>query len=251
MYNNNILDLDNEAFYERMAGLRLQRAWFRPQLEGADRIPDGGALIVSNHGIFGLDLAVLIWAVYQATGRPLRTLGDHVVFSNRFTAKMARSLAIVEGTPEDAETLLKAGELVLVYPGGALEALAAPRDKYRLYWENAYGFARTAIKAGVPVVPLAGYGVDDTYRQLLSREQIKERPFGRWIARTFGEKYIFPFYIGLGPLPFPKKIRYRVGEPVATAGRSSENEQDLLQVHQQAKTRLQTLLNRIIHEDFG
>ncbi len=193
--------------------------WFQPTAAGLENLDGlGGALLVSNHGVFGLDLTVLIQTVFRQTGRPLRTLGDHVVFSTPGFRDAAWRIGAVEGTPDNADWLLQNGHLVLVYPGGANEALAPESRKHQLMWNAADGFVKTAIRNQVPIVPVAGLGVDDTYRQVLDRRQVGRTPLGWLIRRLFGEKYILPIYAGLGPLPRRVRIHYEFGAPIEMPG---------------------------------
>ena len=118
---------DRQAFERSIRRTAFLNQWFQPTIEGAENIPaEGGALLVTNHGNFGLDLAVLIGIIHERTGRVLRSLGDRVVFATPFFRDLARDMGIIEGEPEATVALLEDDQLVLVYPGGAKEALSAP-----------------------------------------------------------------------------------------------------------------------------
>ena len=68
------------------------------------------------------------------------------------------------GHPDNARRLLAAGHWVVCYPGGAREALKRhASDRYRLCWEVSRGFVRIAQETGVPIIPFAAAGVDDTF----------------------------------------------------------------------------------------
>ena len=64
---------------------------------------------------------------------------------------------VIEANRENAEKALRAGALVLVFPGGDY-------DSYRPTFENKIDFAgrtgyiRTAIETGVPIVPMVSIG---------------------------------------------------------------------------------------------
>ena len=184
-------------------------------MTGVEHIPrTEGALIVTNHGHFGMDLPVLLSLVLDATGRPVRALGDRVVFAAPFFRDWAHKLGAIEGAPEAAVELLTDDQLVLVYPGGAREALHDPEDAYRLEWEKSHGFIRTALRAGKPIVPVAGIGNEELYVQVVSQERVRETGIGRLVSRLIGEKYVPSLYMGLGPIPFPSDLHYIVGEPI-------------------------------------
>jgi hypothetical protein len=101
---------------------------------------------------------------------------------------------------------LRQGHLVVCYPGGAWETLKKPRHHYTLRWEGTLGFAWLAAQARVPIVPFAGFGVDDTF--LCPDDERLCVPLAS------GEKYRVPLGIGLGPIPLPVKMTFILGQPL-------------------------------------
>ncbi len=213
--NTAIPPLNREA-YERM----LQRTsflseWFQPSIEGIENLPTKeGALLVTNHGHFGMDLPVLLRLILEGTGRAVQSLGDRVVFATPFFRDIAHTMGAIEGEPETTVRLLEDDQLVLVYPGGAREALGDPSDAYRLQWENSRGFIRTALRAQRPIVPVAGLGNEELYVQVVAQDRVRRSGVGRLISQLLGEKYVTPIYMGLGPLPFPTELHYIIGQPI-------------------------------------
>jgi 1-acyl-sn-glycerol-3-phosphate acyltransferase len=207
--------LDREAFERMLRRTRFLRHWFQPTIEGVEHIPaKEGALLVTNHGHFGLDLPVLIGLIHEHTGRALRSLGDRLVFATPIVRDLAHDMGIIEGEPEATIGLLEDDELVLVYPGGAREALCAPEDAYRLQWEGSRGFIRTALHAQKPIIPVAGIGNEELYVQVVSQERVRQSGLGRVISEWLGDKYVTPIYMGLGVLPFPTELHYIIGDPI-------------------------------------
>ena len=206
---------DLRAYERVLQGVAYLRRWFEPTIEGLEHIPPTeGALLVTNHGHFGIDLPVLLSLVLDGTGRPIRALGDRVVFAAPFFREWAHKLGAIEGEPEAAVALLQDDQLVLVYPGGAREALHDPAEAYRLQWDNSLGFVRTALRAQKPIIPVAGLGNEELYVQVLSQERVRQTGIGRLVSNLLGEKYVCPLYMGLGPIPFPADLHYIVGEPI-------------------------------------
>lgn len=238
----------DQQVYERM----LQRIaflwpWFEPTIEGVENIPaERGALIVTNHGHFGLDLPVLLSLILEATGRPVRSLGDRIVFATPIAKNLAHQLGAVEGEPDAAIELLKDDQLVLVYPGGAREALGEPEDAYRLQWQHSRGFIRTALRAQKPIVPVAGLGNEELYVQIVSQERMRRSGVGRLIARFLGEKYVTPLYLGIGPLPFPTELHYVVGKPIELPyGPEAADDEELVSIlHREVTETAQALIDR-------
>ncbi len=65
----------------------------------------------------------------------------------------------VEGNRENALDLLDKGALVLTYPDGMREIMGSRFGHEHIDWRNRTGFARVAIIAGVPVIPVVSVGV--------------------------------------------------------------------------------------------
>jgi 1-acyl-sn-glycerol-3-phosphate acyltransferase len=176
----------------------------------------------------------------------LRSLGDRVVFATPIFRDLAHDMGILEGKPETTVRLLQDDQLVLVYPGGAKEALSAPDDAYRLQWEGARGFIRTALRAQKPVIPVAGIGNEELYVQVVSKDRVRESRVGRIIAELLGEKYVMPIYMGLGMLPFPTELHYLVGEPIHLpyGPEAADDEEIVAALHQQVTEATQKLIYR-------
>ena len=207
--------LDREAYERMLQMVAVVRPWFEPTIEGVENIPaEGGALFVTNHGHFGMDLPLLLSLILEGTGRPVRSLGDRVVFATPIARDLAQNMGAIEGEPGATVELLKDDQLVLVYPGGAREALGDYAQAYELQWDRSHGFIRTALRAQRPIIPIAGLGNEELYVQLVSQKQVRESGIGRFVSKLLGEKYVFPLYMGLGPIPFPAELHYIVGEPI-------------------------------------
>lgn len=175
-------------------------SYHRASLEGAHHLPRGPALLVGNHGTLGLETPVFFWLLRCQTGRFPIGLADRRVFGGRLRPILEK-LGGVPGTRENALSLLADGQLVVCYPGGAREVFKGPGDQYRLQWAGTSGFARVAIEAGVPVVPFAGIGVDHSFVN-----------FGHLgLATRLLGRYAPPLAVG----PFPARLRFRLGAPIA------------------------------------
>lgn len=163
------------------------RAVFRPQVEGLENIPeDGAAIIASNHLSFSdsifLPLMVPRRITFFAkqeyfTGTGLKGFLSRVFFSGVGQVPIDRtSGSAASSALETGRRLLAEGKLVGIYPEGT----RSPDG--RLY-RGKTGVARTALQAGVPVIPVAMLNTD------------KIQPPGRAIPR-----------IG--------RIRIRIGRPL-------------------------------------
>jgi 1-acyl-sn-glycerol-3-phosphate acyltransferase len=210
-------------------------------LHDGERLPAGAALLVGNHGPLALDAGLLVHAVFREHGRVVRTLGDRLLFENPVGRQMARSVAGVEANPENARALLAHGELVLVYPGGARETLREAGDRYRLDWEGRFGFARTALDAQVPIVPVACIGSDDLFAQVVDGESMRRSALGQFAARFIKPDYIPPLYL---PKLRATQFHYFFGEPIApVVGTDGRDESAVVSHQQRVKAALESLLS--------
>ena len=214
---------------------------------GIEHLPPGGGLLVANHA-FGFDVAFAIARIHELTGRRVWSLGEHAWWSVPGLRRLAAAVGTVDGTVENADALLAAGELVLVLPGGLREAMK-PRDlRYRLLWGHRYGFVRAALRHGVPLIPMASLGADDLFN--LVGDAFKR-------ARRFHLPFPLPRPAHLFPLPHFRTIHFVIGEPIPTAGalavheaHEGDNDGEGASDEEQVVRRLRREVEGAIHEMF-
>lgn len=142
--------------------------WFRVELHGGERIPaDGPVLIVANHsGNLPVDAIMAQLSLHRASGRLLRLLAGDVAFSLPVVADLATKVGAVRASRDAAGDLLRAGEMVGVFPEG-YRGLGKPyTQRYQLQPFGRGGFAVTALRHGATVVPVAITGAEEIYPQL-------------------------------------------------------------------------------------
>jgi 1-acyl-sn-glycerol-3-phosphate acyltransferase len=202
-----------ERFF--MTALRpIAQKWFRIEVLGVDNIPaDGGALVVSNHsGTIPVDGLMTMVSIHDHTGRFLRPLGADLVFKMPLVSQLARKGGTTLACGEDAERMLRGGELVGVWPEG-FKGIGKPyAERYKLQRFGRGGFVSAALRTGVPIVPLSVVGAEEIY------PLVGNVP---GLARVLGIPYIpiTPFFPWLGPLglvPLPSKWLLEFGEPIRT-----------------------------------
>ena len=245
------LRLDRQAYERLLQRTSFLRQWLQPTIEGMENIPQAeGALLVTNHGHFGMDLPVLLSLILDGTGRAVRSLGDRVVFATPVFRDIVRAMGAIEGEPGTTVRLLQDDQLVLVYPGGAKEALGDPDAAYRLQWERSHGFIRTALRAQKPIIPVAGLGNEELYVQVVSQDRVRQSGVGRLISKFLGDKYVTPIYMGLGLLPFPTELHYIIGEPIHLPyGPEAANDKEIvIKLHQQVTETTQQLIDQGLEE---
>ena len=198
-----------------MAALRpIAQKWFRIEVRGIDNIPtEGGALVVSNHsGTVPVDGLMTMVSIHDHTGRHLRALGADLVFRMPIVSSMARRGGATLACSEDAERMLRGGELVGVWPEG-FKGIGKPfSQRYKLQRFGRGGFVSAALRTGVPIVPLAVVGAEEIYPLVGNIPAL---------ARLIGVPYIpvtpmFPLLGPLGLVPLPSKWLLEFGEPIRT-----------------------------------
>lgn len=198
-----------------MAALRpIAEKWFRVEVRGLENIPkDGGALVVSNHsGTIPIDGLMTMVTLHDHTGRDLRALGADLVFKLPIVSSVARKAGATLACSEDAERMLRQGELVGVWPEG-FKGIGKPySERYKLQRFGRGGFVSAAMRTGVPIIPLSVVGAEEIYPLVGNIPSL---------ARLLGLPYIpiTPFFPLLGPLglvPLPSKWILEFGEPIRT-----------------------------------
>lgn len=189
-------------------------AYFSASLEGIEHLPKtGGALLVANHGLNGYDGLVLGALLHREIDRLPFWLGERNLWRIPGFGRLASLIDAVPGEERAATEILRSGEIVVVYPGGVDDSFKLATERHRLKWGRRAGFARVAMKAGVPIVPLAACGVDDMYTTV-AREP--------WIGRTLlgHSKYDLPIALGRWgtPVPLPARVTIRALPPIDTTG---------------------------------
>ncbi|CAN5922221.1 lysophospholipid acyltransferase family protein [soil metagenome] len=203
---------DKEAFHGYSAWIaakaasafnRFGRA-LHVEVSGLENLPAGPALLVANHA-FGFDIAFATARIQTETGRRVWALGEHAWWTVPLVRRFAASIGIVDGTTENVDALLAAGELVAVLPGGLREAMKPRELRYRLLWGHRYGFVRAALRNRVPIVPVACLGSDDLF-------DLVGNAFTR--ARRLHLPFPLPRPAHLVPIPHFRALRFVVGEPI-------------------------------------
>jgi 1-acyl-sn-glycerol-3-phosphate acyltransferase len=189
---------------------RLSR-YHQHRAVGLEHIPDGPALLVVNHSLATYDIGLLVLAIYEHTGRIVRGLGDRAIFRTPWIRSLASRAGVVQGSPAHAEELLAQNQLVLVAPGGMMEALRSSDEKYRIMWARRRGFLKVAIRNQVPIVLAACPNADDIY-------SVYESSFTKRVYEYF--RMPAPLCRGVGPTLWPRKVQltHFLSEPIDPPG---------------------------------
>jgi 1-acyl-sn-glycerol-3-phosphate acyltransferase len=226
-WGQNIDDLDVELLQRTLSRFD---PFFCPsgpypvEVSGLEDLPPPPTLLVSNHsgGLLIPDAWGLGWVWYQRMGldRPLHGLAHEMLFKVRGTGQpMARLGALRAGPRVAIEALRDWRRDIAVMPGGDRDVFRPYRDRFRVSFGGRKGYARLALKAGVPIVPVAHSGAHETLIVLARGARIARATGIRKAVRAeiFPISLTFPWGLTVGPLPnvpVPARFRYRFGSPV-------------------------------------
>jgi len=228
--------------------------WFRVQVTGAEHLPaEGGALLVANHaGSLPIDALMTSVAVHDhhPDGRFLRMLAADMAFESPFVGEVARRTGSTLACTADAEHLLRSGELTGVWPEGYKGIGKLYKERYKLQRFGRGGFVTTALRTGVPIIPVSIVGSEEIYPMLSDLKPL---------ARILGLPYIpitptFPLLGPLGLVPLPSKWHIHFGEPIETArfdAQSAEDPMVIFEVTDQVREEIQQTLYRILRHRSG
>jgi 1-acyl-sn-glycerol-3-phosphate acyltransferase len=212
-------DVDEFGRSERARALARQlfdpiyRSWFRAEWEGLEHLPaDGGALLVANHaGALPPDAPVIMHGLETELRRPVYGLGDHMFRDAPVVGTVWSRMGGVVGHPDNAERLLRDhGQFVLVFPEGAKGPSKTYRHRYQLRRFGRGGFVEIAMRAGVPIVPIAVVGAEEAMPSLVSFPQMARRLRLPYVPLTAN---LLAFGPAGAAMWFPAKLRLRVLPP--------------------------------------
>ena len=185
--------------------------WFRVEWQGLEHVPrSGGALLVSNHaGLMPVDGLMIQYGIESQIGRPVYALAHDGFWRWPFIAPLLSRAGGVVGHPDNAQRLLRdEKQLVAVLPEGAKGPVKPRSQKYKLQRFGRGGFVETALRAGVPIVPIVLMGTEDTTPTAATLRAFGQQAPITWNALVFGP-------LAGAFLQLPVKIRARVLEPVS------------------------------------
>lgn len=217
--------MDNIARVVRAASISAVRLYNRLEVTVAQPVPDTPVLFVANHGFGGvIDLNVFAFAAaYDELGldRELITL-THQIAWTLHAEKLIEPFGARPASQRTALDAFEEGNNVLVFPGGDVDALKSWRHRNDIVFSGRTGFARLAIEAGVPVVPVVTAGAGESLLVLGSGKRLaKALRLDKWLRlKTFPLSVSIPWGVNLGLVgilpyvPLPTKLETSVLAPM-------------------------------------
>jgi 1-acyl-sn-glycerol-3-phosphate acyltransferase len=197
--------------------------WFRMEMEGWERLPEPPALLIGIHSG-----APFVWDAWTVGIQWWRHFGDErTLHGTAHDALMAapviggyfRRMGVLPAAPDSISGALAAGHDVALWPGGEIDSLRPWTKRDEAILAGRKGFVRMAIKAGVPIVPIATVGGPDSMPVLTSGRRLAKLLQIDKLARIKRFPIAISAPYGLGPailpeIPFPTKIRTAFQEPI-------------------------------------
>lgn len=226
--------------------------YFRAEVKDLPKVPEtGGALVVCNHsgGVLTPDVLIFAPAFYDMFGydRPLHILAHYGVLMGPW-GPLFRQAGVIEASPENAAAALRAGAVVLVFPGGDYDAFRPTQSANVIDFEGRTGYVRTALDSGVPIVPMVSIGGQETQWFLargdgmarrLGLHRIRFKALPLTVGLPFGLTTVLPANI-----PLPSKIVMRVLAPIDIGARFG-TDPDIDEVDAHVRSVMQTALDEL------
>lgn len=197
--------------------------WFRMEMDGWENVPDTPVLLVGIHS--GAPFVWDAWTVgvqwWRRFGqqRPLHGTAHDALMAIPVIGRYFRAMGVLPAAPDSIATALAEGRDVALWPGGEVDSLRPWTERDQANLAGRKGFVKMAIRAGVPIVPIATVGGADAMPVLFRGDRLSR---ALRLDRVLRLK-VFPLAVslpwGIAPaalpqLPLPAKIRTRLMPPV-------------------------------------
>jgi 1-acyl-sn-glycerol-3-phosphate acyltransferase len=192
--------------------------WFRMEIDGWENIPAPPALLVGIHSgapfVWDAWTVGLQWWRRFGQDRPLHGTAHDALMAIPLFGRYFRSMGVLPAAPDAIATALAEGRDVALWPGGEVDSLRPWAERDRANLAGRKGFVKMAIRAGVPIVPIATVGGADAMPVLIRGDRLSK---ALRLDRLLRLK-VFPLAVslpwGIAPaalpqLPLPAKIRTR------------------------------------------
>jgi 1-acyl-sn-glycerol-3-phosphate acyltransferase len=188
------------------------------EIDGWENLPKSPVLLVGIHS--GAPFVWDAWTIgvqwWRRFGqeRPLHGTAHDALMAIPLIGRYFRAMGVLPAASDSIATALAEGRDVALWPGGEVDSLRPWRERDVANLAGRKGFVKMAIRAGVPIVPIATVGGADAMPVLMRGDRLSSMLRLDKILRL----KVFPLAIslpwGIAPaalpqLPLPAKIRTR------------------------------------------
>ncbi|GLT95242.1 hypothetical protein SLE2022_129350 [Rubroshorea leprosula] len=208
-------------------------------VKGLAGIPsEGPVLLVGYHMLMGLEIYSLVEEflreniMVHGVAHTELFLAKHESSSNEFSfSDWIKVFGAVPVTASNLFKLLSAKSHVLLYPGGAREALHYKGEQYKLFWPNQPEFVRMAARFGATIVPFGVVGEDDMVELVLDYNDMMKMPLLNDYIReetqkvekirdkSLGEVADQQIFLPAALPKIPGRFYYLFGKPIELKGK--------------------------------
>ena len=249
----------------------LYKHYFRCEISGWENVPVQKALYVGNHnGLLTFEVLMMFYAWWNRFGDSRRALGlaHGIALNNPFFRWLLPRIGAIPADPDVAIEAMSRDYSLLVYPGGEKESFRPFKDRKKVDFYQRKGFIRLALRAKVPIVPIASVGAHESYVILHRGEELAEALglkdklrlhglpitfrsiFFLWCLTT-GIFTFFPLLIAPAAfaaifVPMPSKMTFRILPAIDVVGMVDpklSEEENLQKIYDHIIGELQTVVN--------
>ena len=230
--------------YVSMAAAVFHRLYFRTVVHGTHNVPQGRALLISNHsGQIPIDGVIIAMSMFMDAEPPriIRAMVEKWAQTLPFVSMMFNRTGQVVGVPENCERLLQQEELILAFPEGT-RGISKPFTRRYQLEEFGLGFMRLAIQTRSPVVPVAVIGAEEQFINVGNLE---------WLAKAIGVPVlpVVPqMFIPGGQMPLPTKYHLYFGEAMRFDGDPDDDDSIIEEKVWLVRQTIQSMINRGLKE---
>jgi len=193
--------------------------WFRMEMDGWENVPDTPTLLVGIHSgapfVWDAWTVGVQWWRHFGDDRPLLGTAHDALMAAPLIGRYFRAMGVLPAAPDSIATALAEGRDVALWPGGEVDSLRPWTERDQATLAGRTGFVKMAIRAGVPIVPIATVGGADAMPVLIRGDRLSRI---LRLDKTLRLK-VFPLAVsipwGIAPaalpqIPLPAKIRTRL-----------------------------------------
>ncbi|OVA15061.1 Diacylglycerol acyltransferase [Macleaya cordata] len=238
-------------------------------VRGLAGVPNKGpVLLVGYHMLMGLELPSLIEEFLREKKVMVRGIAHPMLFSTKNETPSQEfsgfdQVSLFGAVPVSASymfRLLSTNSIVLLYPGGAREALHRKGEEYKCFWPDQPEFVRMAARFGATIIPFGAVGEDDMAQYLLDYDDLMNIPIFRDYLKQQNEEAVKLrtdatgevanqdlFIPGLLP-KIPGRLYYLFGKPIETKGKKEElkDRDNANAVYLQIKSEVENIMSYLV-----
>ncbi|XP_033011113.1 transmembrane protein 68-like isoform X2 [Lacerta agilis] len=202
---NNQQESDVSKIWEKPRKLVAQvvhifgKIWNGYEVIGMEHLPKGPGVIIFYHSVTTTEYNFLVAKLFKQQ-RQCYSVIDHALYRIPGLRTFCDVIGLKDFSKDECVEILKKGHFLGLAPGGGREANFS--NDYNIMWGKRTGFARIALEAKVPIIPIFTQNCCEIFRN------IGKTRLTRWLYEKTRLLYL-PIYGG-----FPVKLRTYIGEPI-------------------------------------